>query len=71
MFPFHPYTVILDWYHLKKKCQELLSMAVKGKDMRNKTLEKLLRILWVGDVKKRGKISGIFTVSCNKKSEMA
>ncbi len=26
-------------------------MAVKGKDMRNKTLEKLLRILWVGDVK--------------------
>ena len=51
MFLFHPYTVILDWYHLKKKCQELLSMAVKGKDMRNKTLEKLLRILWVGDVK--------------------
>ncbi len=26
-------------------------MAVKGKDARNKTLEKLLRILWVGDVK--------------------
>jgi len=51
MFAFHPYTVILDWYHLKKKCQELLSMAVKGKDARNKTLEKLLRILWVGDVK--------------------
>ena len=51
MFPFHSYTVILDWYHLKKKCQELLSMAVKGKDMRNKILEKLLRILWVGDVK--------------------
>ena len=51
IFTFHPYTVIIDWYHLKKKCQELLSMAVKGKDVRNKTLEKLLRILWVGDVK--------------------
>lgn len=51
MFAFHPYTVILDWYHLKKKYQELLSMAVKGKDARNKTLGKLLRILWVGDVK--------------------
>lgn len=51
LFPFHPYTVILDWYHLKKKCQELLSMALKGKDARNKTLEKMLRILWVGDVK--------------------
>lgn len=51
MFAFHPYTVIPDWYHLKKKCQELLGMAVKGKDARNKTLGKLLRILWVGDVK--------------------
>ncbi len=51
MFTFHPYTVIIDWYHLKKKCQELLSMAVKGKEARNKILEKLLRILWVGDVK--------------------
>ncbi len=26
-------------------------MAVKGKEARNKILEKLLRILWVGDVK--------------------
>ena len=52
MFSFHPYTVILDWYHLKKKCQELLSMAMKGRDARNNTLEKLLRILWVGDVKR-------------------
>lgn len=51
MFSFHPYTVILDWYHLKKKCQELLSMAVKGREVRNRTLEKLLRILWTGDVK--------------------
>lgn len=50
MFRFHPYTAILDWYHLKKKYQELLSMALKGKEMRNKALEKLLRTLWVGDV---------------------
>lgn len=51
LFAFHPYTVILDWYHLKKKCQELLSMALKGKDARDKALGRLLRILWVGDVK--------------------
>lgn len=50
LFSFRPYTVILDWFHLKKKCQELLSMALKGKKERNNTLEKLLRILWVGDV---------------------
>ena len=24
MFAFHPYRVILDWYHLKKRCQEYL-----------------------------------------------
>lgn len=50
VFSFHPYTIILDWFHLKKKCQELLSMALKGKEARNEALEKLLRILWAGDV---------------------
>lgn len=51
VFQFHPYTVILDWFHLKKRCQEWLSMAIRGKDKRNAILEKLLRYLWVGDVK--------------------
>lgn len=50
MFTFHPYTVILDWYHLKKRCQEYLSMSIKGKEKRNEILQKLLRILWVGNV---------------------
>ena len=50
-FSFCPHRVILDWFHLKKKCQELLSMALKGKDIRNKVLQRLLRILWTGNVK--------------------
>lgn len=50
VFQFHPYTVILDWFHLKKRCQEWLSMAVRGKEKRNTILEKLLRLLWVGNV---------------------
>ena len=50
VFQFHPYTIILDWFHLKKRCQEWLSMAIRGKDRRNAVLEKLLRLLWVGDV---------------------
>ena len=50
IFGFHPYIQILDWYHLKKKCMELLSMAIAGKDKRNSVLEKLLRFLWVGDM---------------------
>lgn len=49
VFQFHPYTVILDWFHLKKRCQEWLSMAVCGKDRRNAILEKVLRYLWAGD----------------------
>ena len=50
VFAFHPYTIILDWFHLKKKCMEYLSMSIKGKEKRNEVLEKLLRHLWVGDV---------------------
>lgn len=30
-FSFRPYTIVLDWFHLKKKSQELLSMALKRK----------------------------------------
>ena len=33
VFQFHPYMVILDWFHLKKRCQEWLSMAIRGKDV--------------------------------------
>ena len=40
--------IILDWYHLVKKCKEQLSMAMKGREIRNKTLEKLLPLLWQG-----------------------
>ncbi len=41
-------SVILDWYHLKKKCQELWSMAMKGRELRYKVLEKLMPLLWHG-----------------------
>jgi hypothetical protein len=41
-------SVILDWYHLKKKCRELLSMALKGSQIRNTILEELMPLLWYG-----------------------
>lgn len=50
VFQFRPYTVVLDWFHLKKRCQERLSQSIRGKDKRNAVLEKALRYLWVGDV---------------------
>ncbi len=42
--------VILDWYHLKKKCKEQLSMALKGSKIRNAFLDEFLPCLWFGNV---------------------
>ena len=41
-------SVILDWYHLHKKCKELLSMALKGREIRNRVLHNLIPLLWDG-----------------------
>jgi hypothetical protein len=49
-FAFLPFKLILDWYHLDKKCQQRLSMAMKGKEKRNMVLEVLLAWLWIGKV---------------------
>lgn len=50
MFSFLPFKIILDWYHLEKKCKELLSMAINGKQVKNQLLSELLAWLWLGKV---------------------
>ena len=50
VFSWRPYRIILDWYHLKKKCQERLSMAMKGREVRNEALKDVLVFLWLGKV---------------------
>jgi len=40
--------IILDWYHLEKKCKEQLSLALKGRFIRNEILDKLKPLLWYG-----------------------
>lgn len=50
LFPYRPYTIILDWYHLEKKCREYLSSAMKGREIRNQISEQLLKYLWAGNV---------------------
>lgn len=40
--------IILDWYHLKKKCKEQLSLGMKGRVFRNQVLERLLPLMWHG-----------------------
>jgi len=44
------FKVILDWYHLNKKCREQLSLALKGRKIRNDLLDKLCPLLWFGSV---------------------
>jgi len=42
MFRFFPFKIILDWYHLvEKKCKSLLSMAINGKQIKNRLLSDL------------------------------
>jgi len=43
-----PIQIILDWYHLEKRCKEQLSLAMKGRVIRNALLEQLRPFLWHG-----------------------
>ncbi|GHU47180.1 hypothetical protein FACS1894200_02130 [Spirochaetia bacterium] len=52
MFGWRQYTIILDWYHLQKKCGEYLSMALKGITIRKAVWANLGRLLWIGQVDK-------------------
>lgn len=48
-FSWHPaFVVILDWHHIEKKCAEFLSMAVKGKELRNEHRGRVSQFLWLG-----------------------
>ncbi len=55
--------IILDWYHLRKKCKEKLSMALRGSVIRNEVLEKLMPMLWHGLTEK--------AIGCLNKTETA
>ena len=50
VFSFISFKIILDWYHLEKKCKDLLSMAIKGKQIKNSILSEVLAWLWLGKI---------------------
>ena len=52
--------LILDWYHLEEKCKKQLSLALKGRLIRNQVLTQLLYWLWHG---KRGQCHWVFRYS--------
>ena len=48
-FEWYPnFGIILDWFHLVKKCKQLLSMALKGRLIRNDVLREVMPLLWHG-----------------------
>ena len=48
-FSWHPrLSLILDWFHLVKKFKEDLSLACRGREIRNRHLKVLLGLLWFG-----------------------
>ena len=48
-FKWYPnFGIILDWFHLVKKCKEQLSMALKGRLIRNEVLKVVMPFLWNG-----------------------
>jgi len=50
IFGWRHYRIILDWYHIRKKCKERLSMGMNGRVVRNMVLKKLLSLLWLGKI---------------------
>ncbi len=40
--------IVLDWFHLCKKFKEELSMAMKGRKLRNRALREVMPLLWHG-----------------------
>src|SRR5947207_14408298 len=56
MFSFLSFKIRLDWDHLEKKCKDLLSMAISGKQVKNQILAELLTWLWLGKVERAIKL---------------
>ena len=50
VFSFANIKIILDWYHLRKKMEETLSLICNNRAYRNEMLQKTMPLLWRGDV---------------------
>lgn len=52
-FSWHKHlSLLLDWFHVVKKFKEDLSLACKGREIRNRHLKQLLTLLWFGLIDK-------------------
>jgi hypothetical protein len=63
--------IILDWYHLEKKCKETLSLAMKGYKLRNEFLRELMPLLWYGLTDKaKALLEGIEATSVKNQEQL-
>jgi len=67
MFIFTNTKIILDWYHLKKKMEETLSLICNNRYYRNEMLQKTMPLLWKGDVD--GAIATVKSIDMNMVKE--
>lgn len=63
--------IIPDWYHLEKKCKETLSLAMKGRILRNKLLDELMPLLWYGLTDKaKSLLAGVEETSVKNREQL-
>lgn len=63
--------LILDYYHLQKKCKELLSMVCFGKSHKNKILVELMPLLWNGKVQEALNLLENLRDNCRNKKKLS
>lgn len=65
------YQHILDWYHLKKKIKELMSMIAPNKDFKSQYVSELSTLLWHGNIEQAiGKLEKYQTKNQEKHQEL-
>jgi hypothetical protein len=62
--------LVLDWYHLAKKCYDLCSMICKGKKAKAALMRHIIPCLWRADVKEATSCLESYRVQCRNESKL-
>jgi len=63
--------LVLDWYHLRKKCRELLSMVCFGKSHKNEVLTQLMPLLWNGEIQEALNLLDTLKDNCRNEKKLS
>jgi hypothetical protein len=62
--------LILDWYHLRKKCYELTSMICRGRKAKASLMSRLIPCLWRGQVKQAISHLESYRIECRNETRL-